>query len=256
MSADGKQVGRHIPESVRRQLRSEVGFGCPWDRCGVPYLEYHHFDPPFHEEAHHRPEGMIALCPMHHARADSLTVEQCRKLKSNRAHGVEGRFDWMRHEIVAIVGGNYYHEVPNVVVFNGVPVIYFSRDAEGHLLLSVRMLTKSDEPRAWLDRNDWEILGNPIDVKCNTNGDRLKVEYANGDQFEIRFKEWKSPSELFKAHPSLLSIHADMKFPLVTASVSMNVADAAINLSEKRSVDGGVTITGSVISRSPNGFVF
>jgi hypothetical protein len=31
---------------VVRQLRQEVGFRCPVDDCGNPYLTWHHFDPP------------------------------------------------------------------------------------------------------------------------------------------------------------------------------------------------------------------
>lgn len=50
---------RTIPEAVMRQLRQEVGFGCA--KCGHPYIEYHHIVP-FSEEAHHRPEDMMAVC--------------------------------------------------------------------------------------------------------------------------------------------------------------------------------------------------
>jgi hypothetical protein len=37
---------RRPPMDVIRLLRSEVGFCCPVEGCGNPYLTWHHFDPP------------------------------------------------------------------------------------------------------------------------------------------------------------------------------------------------------------------
>src|SRR5918912_315690 len=36
-------VNRTPPAAVRRELRREVGFGCPVPDCGNPYLYWHHF---------------------------------------------------------------------------------------------------------------------------------------------------------------------------------------------------------------------
>lgn len=73
----------HIPDRVRRALRSEVGFGCPVDGCGSPYLTYHHFDPPRRLRDHNEPQGMIALCRKHHddAGGGAFTLEQLKDLK-------------------------------------------------------------------------------------------------------------------------------------------------------------------------------
>ena len=72
---------REPPDSVKKILRKEVRFGCPIPGCNNPYLEWHHFDPPWAKEEHHRPEGMIALCNTHHKRADAgaFTIEQLKK---------------------------------------------------------------------------------------------------------------------------------------------------------------------------------
>jgi hypothetical protein len=63
-------VNRTAPVETRKALRREVNFGCPVEDCGVPYLEYHHFDPRFSERPHHDLPGMVALCPTHHGFAD------------------------------------------------------------------------------------------------------------------------------------------------------------------------------------------
>ena len=110
---------------MRRQLRQEVGFGCPADGCANPYLEYHHFDPPWHIEQHHDPDRMIALCATHHATADAWTTEQVRKLKGEARlmAGVGGRFEWMRADVLGGVGGHFYYETPLMVVVREQPVL-------------------------------------------------------------------------------------------------------------------------------------
>src|SRR4051812_5561180 len=95
------ELSRDPPAEVRRTLRREVGFGCPIPRCRSPFLEYHHFDPEWHVEHHHRPEGLIPLCPTHHAQAAAFTVTQLRELKAAAHHRpASGRFEWLRRELV------------------------------------------------------------------------------------------------------------------------------------------------------------
>jgi hypothetical protein len=73
--------------NVRLALKREVGFRCPALDCGRPYLTWHHFNPPWAVEHHHRPEGMIALCVEHAAKADggAYTKEQLEGMKSRGA---------------------------------------------------------------------------------------------------------------------------------------------------------------------------
>ena len=95
-------MSRQKPDkSILEKLRNEVNFGCPVDNCGVPYLTWHHFDPPYHINAHNNPEGMIALCREHHIQADNsaFTKEQLHQLKQNGKENwkkISGKFNWMR----------------------------------------------------------------------------------------------------------------------------------------------------------------
>jgi len=85
-------MDRTPPVEVRRALRREVGFGCPVSGCANPYLEYHHFDPPWRTHEHHDPLGMIALCAEHHKKADAgaFTLSQLRALKQPTGATIEG----------------------------------------------------------------------------------------------------------------------------------------------------------------------
>lgn len=245
---------RRPPAAVRRKLRKEVGFGCPVANCGNPYLEYHHFDPAWHVRPHHSPDGMLALCATHHAKADALTVEQCRDLKYGaQDRAVRGRFEWMRREVVAIVGGNYYHETPRMVVFKDEPVVWFERDANGYLQLSIRMLTASGKPRTQLLANDWMIAGDPVDVESPPNGSFLRVKYDNGDDVQVRFREWESPEVVGRDHPAIHGLGDSVAYPLVTAEVAMVVGGTQIRFDAKSSQIGGVTMSGNVMSRCGTG---
>ena len=167
MPDDNQQLSRTPHVAVRRELRREVGFGCPVSGCGNPYLQYHHFDPPWEKEHHHDPARMIALCAEHHAKAAAWTVEDFRAMKAVPADrpDVRGRFEWMREDVLAVVGSGFYYETPNMVVFRGTPIIWFERDDQRRLLLNFRFLTTSRQPRASLENNDWIIRGNPADVE-------------------------------------------------------------------------------------------
>ena len=78
-------MDRRVPKDVSQILRRETNFGCPVDGCGVPYLEYHHFNPRWSEKQHHNPEGMIALCGVHHPLADGgmFNRDQLEGMKKN-----------------------------------------------------------------------------------------------------------------------------------------------------------------------------
>lgn len=252
-----EQLGRKPPVEVRRKLRREVGYGCPVKYCGNPYLEYHHFDPQWHIKRHHDPKGMIALCATHHAKADALTREQCLDLKSNsHTRDVKGRFEWMRREIVSIIGGNYYHEVPIILRMRDMSVIWWERDQNGYLQLSLQMLTVGNEPRTRLMANDWDIRGNPIDVESPPNGSLLSVRYENGDYLSIKFREWKSSEQLQATHPRILDLEdfgETIVYPLVTAEVNMEVAGTDIRLDPKGATIQGISLRGCLSSRSQVG---
>lgn len=253
--ADSGELSRTPPTDVRRQLRREVGFGCPIEGCGTPYLEYHHFDPPWHVEHHHDPARMIALCSKHHAQADAWAPEELREIKANVDSGiVVGRFEWMKRDVLAIAGGNYYYETPNIVVFWDEPVIWFTRDDKGRLLLSFRMLSQANEPRTMMDANDWFITGDPEDVESPPGGKSLLVKYANGDRVSVEFKQWGSPAELAAKHPRPVeALGSELVFPLVSVEVNLRVGGTNFALTPSKSTFGGVTMTGNVMSRCGTG---
>lgn len=240
-------VTRNVPVKVLNILRSEVGFHCPADRngkiCGSPYLTWHHFDPPWKVEKHHRPEGMIALCREHADKADnkSYTDEQLRILKrEGRSRGtvVSGSFDWMRRDMVALVGGNAYVETDVLIQDGNQPAVWFTTNATGEKMLNFRMPTVSGKQRAALVDNFWRV--NPKDLKtmtCPPSGRLVEIKYANGDYLKFEFSDIGDVEQLKKKIPKLTYIAKyAFNYPFTLVEVEQEVAGTQIRLTSTESI--------------------
>lgn len=253
-------MNRTPPIDVRRELGQEVGFGCPVPNCGKPYLEWHHFDPPWRILNHHNPKGMIALCSEHHPKADvgAFTAEQLHNFKLNGANNhkeIRGKFDWLRNKILFISGGCFYYETLIILQYRDVPIIWFRRDADGYLLLNIRMLTTSNEPRLFLEDNCWIEKGTPVSFECPPSGKLIHARYLNGDEIRIEFIQLSSQTELQKRYPlakikewnNLLSMYipdGEIPFPITVVEVSKNIAGTNINFSPTITQIGTMTMQG------------
>jgi hypothetical protein len=242
-----------IPPKVKEVLRNEVGFGCPVKGCGNPYLEYHHFDPPVSVRPHNEPHGMIALCAQHHKKADggAYTIEQLHALKSDKTNAkiVKGNLDWLRRDLLAVVGGVFYYETPRIIVIDGHELVSLKRDNEGYLRLSINMLSINAEERLIVEDNSWENIGSPIDLRCPPQGKELEVKYANGDFLYLKFVELNSSDEASKRYNNnMLKDNDSVKFPITAVEVNMNIGGTNIQLSPESTTFGGNQINGGLMS--------
>lgn len=193
-------LARKPPANVLDALRSEVRFHCPVATaegiCGSPYLSWHHFDPPWHKEHHHRVEGMIALCREHADKADngSYTDDQLRRFKQmgpESAAAIRGEFGWMRNKIVAHLGGNFYVDTTILVAMTGLPLIWFERNEYGELMLNYGL-----RDGAVITNNSWVVPQHELEqVICKPGGRSLEVRHKSGARFAVTFTE----------HPNLAS---------------------------------------------------
>jgi len=253
-------MSRTPPNDVIRALRTEVGFGCPVPNCGNPYLEWHHFDPPFAIESHHRPEGMIALCAEHHKKADAgaYTVEQLREFKLNRtnAERVRGTFDWLRNDLLAVVGGIFYHETLRVLVVDGQEIVWFNRDADGYLRLNIRVPSLTAESRAIIEDNVWSNIGTPVDLRSPPSGKSLEIRYASGDRLSVEFLEIESRDTLYARYRSeILRDRTTLKLPITVVEVTLNIAGTEVTLAANgTSLPGNNQFRGGFMSHCGTGF--
>jgi hypothetical protein len=247
-------LSRRPPMDVIRLLRSEVGFCCPVAGCGNPYLTWHHFDPPWRVEEHHRPEGLVALCLEHAHKADAgaFTDDQVREMKRSggeRAQLIEGRFDWRRKEVLVIVGGNFYLRTNVILELGGIPFISLSRDPGGYVLLNFTMPTVSGEPRAQVFENFWTVPPGVNDFECPPSGRSIRVWYGNGDELRVDFFEIGDGSAFAHRYPEASMVGSEIsgEFPMTGLEVSEKTPGSPIEFSADQTKVGNLFITGSLM---------
>ena len=197
---------------------------------------------------------MIALCGEHHAKADvgAYNREQLRELKQKgreRAAEVKGKFDWMRRQLLAVVGGNFYLDTPVIVQFKTEPAIWFNRDEEEYLLINFRMLTTSGQPRVRLEDNYWMPRGDPHDLACPPNGKRLRVSYANGDYLGIEFFELNSADKFRDRYPDGGRWAGEVPFPVTGVELTQRVGGTEIEFGPRETTMPGYNIFRNNFSR-------
>lgn len=244
-------LSRTPPMAVVRQLRGEVGFRCPVSGCGRPYLSWHHFGPPWRIEQHHRPEGMIALCIEHaaHADAGAFTDDQLRAYKRDgrrHAQEVQGEFNWLRQELLAVVGGNFYYRTPVVFQIGSEPCIWFRRANSGDLLLNFWIPTTSGEPRARVADNIWMVPPGVADVECPPRGRILGVTYPNGDHFRVEFFSMDSATDLARRYPDFSTERwsGGLLYPITAVEVWERAPGTPIEFGPSQSRIGGIQMRG------------
>lgn len=278
------RLRREPPAAVRRELAAEVGFGCPVEGCGSPYLTWHHFDPPWNERQHHEPTGMIALCREHHGKADvgAFTAEQFRELKRvgrDRAQLLQGRFDWMRKDLLAVIGGNFYLRTPTALRVQNVPVVWFNRDEQDRLLVNLQALTTSGEPRMVMVDNFWITEGtDEAEIICPPSGRLVEAKYPNGDRLRVEFREIKTEQEFDERYPSPAmpetpdemkamleeagipepersspTAQFEIAFPLTVVEITMKIAGLPIDFGPKGTTLGGSSASGNWMADCPVG---
>lgn len=187
--------GRYIPEKVRKQLREEVAFGCPIKNCGSPYLSYHHFDPPYHLEKHHRPEGMIALCLHHHKAADNgaYKINQLRNFKKypylkTVKQKPKGRFEWEREQFIILMGGGAYISNEVILQVKTKDIIWISKSEYGYENLNLDIYDQQGKPLFIMRDNDWLIYECFSDLICPPCGNSINLNAeARGVKIDLKF---------------------------------------------------------------------
>jgi hypothetical protein len=186
---------------------------------------------------------MIALCVEHHAHADAgaFASEQLKQLKQDAlqsANVVSARFNWLRRDLLAVVGENFYHETQVILQYRDIPAIWFTRDAERHLLLNVRMLSKDREPRLLLEENDWVLHGAAENLECPPSGKLLIVRYPNGDALRVEFFELNTLADVERRYPEANLAGRGMPIPITAVEVHYEIGGTGLRFGPKETTFG------------------
>jgi hypothetical protein len=161
-----------------------------------------------------------------------FTVDQLRQFKK-LAHDrpAAGRFEWMRHELVGVLGSGLYRKTSVLVEYRGMSVIWFIRDSHGHALLNIWMPPGAEEERLCVQENDFIVRGTPTDFEAPPSGRKLRVRYKNGDYLRIEFQEIQNLEAAIRrfVHVPPVDIKAVVdKWPITFVFITMNTLGAEI----------------------------
>ena len=241
-------MNREPPKEVLDNLRREVNFGCPVPDCGVPYLTWHHFDPPWATRHHHEPQGMIALCATHHELAEGAhwTPDQLRGMKRNpfiQGGSISEHFGYLRKTVICRIG-NLAYNPRSVLQINGEQVIGFNRDAQGYNRLNV--LARGADKSIIMEMKDdfWTVyLRDLYDLRCPAQGRELEIRSKDQEtELTIRFDEL-SLEELHRQFSSrhwnafLQSIGNPKTIPVWTVRGKLRWGGQSIEILENEIID-------------------
>lgn len=197
-------LNRTPPTEVREKLRREVNFGCPVEGCGEPYLSWHHFDPPWRENEHHDPDGMIALCLTHAGQADDgrWTREQLTKMKHEpylKGDNIQSKYDYLRKNTVCVIG-NVGYKVKDMLQVRGERVIGFNVDADGYYRLNLLIRDAAGSPILQMEDNFWTARTVDLyDISCSARGKHLEITSKDmTTNFRMQFNDY--PPSTFRAY--------------------------------------------------------
>jgi hypothetical protein len=198
LNDEKREISRHPPADVVRYLRKEVNYSCPI--CGLPFLSWHHFDPPFHVRAHHDLAGMIALCPGHHKMADSgvYTVAQLRELKREgmSKNRVAFRWPWIPENIAFIFGGSILFGARPALTIDGSTILGARRgrlaeSSDFDVLFDLNLKTREGKPIARMEENLFEALTPDLEDFVFTPGTNVfGIEHTSGTKLKLEFHRY------------------------------------------------------------------
>lgn len=257
-------MNRTPDKATQKILRKENGFKCAIPECEIPYLEYHHFDPPWAENNHHTPDGMISLCPIHHRQADNgaWTIKQLHSFKSNAKQNfdkVKGKFNYLRNDFLLIAGGNFYfNNLRAEIMLSGHPLIWFEKDENNYKLLNIQLFDKSGNIYFNIKNNIWVVRNNIADVECPPNGRKLSIYFKNRNKISLEFIEIKTSDKLkrvigenssnFECIISLL--------PITAIKTTLKLIEFNVDFQSNKTNVGGITITDCLMLRNGVGMSF
>lgn len=195
-------MNRDIPNSVKKVLRQEVNYGCPVPDCGSPLLTWHHFDPPWHIQNHHNPEGMIALCTKHHPMADAGTFsnEQLHSFKKspNSLDSIKNKFEWYPQNCLIRLGGCYAFDWCRVTIKN-ITILEINKNDLGLTCINILLEDENKALLAEIEGNQFiSYSENVHDISISASSNRIKV-WSNERKIglECHYSR-KSPEEVEK----------------------------------------------------------
>ena len=179
-------IARNIPESIKRQVRQECGFGCVI--CGMPIFHYDHIAG-FATVQEHSVANLALLCPIHHqhktsGRMSEETVRRARRNPFNQGSSMTAPAELVSGEEIEVrLGSNIAYDTRaysdfHVLFINGAGFFTIHHETSG-VSLTLRVTDEEGNVLLAVDRGQLSVATEAWDYRFE--GTRLSVRCASGD---------------------------------------------------------------------------
>lgn len=166
-------------------MRRECGYGCVI--CGLAFVQYEHFDPPFKEAQKHRPEGIALLCGACHDKK-TYGIWSPEKVVAARKNPITFRNGFARDAFdltapFCLWLGSSTVENISTIVKTWEGERWFSIEPpeapEGPVRVSATFFDQVGKPSLTIDVNEWKVFSHHWDTEVE--GPKITVRNAPGE---------------------------------------------------------------------------
>jgi hypothetical protein len=184
-------LSRHIPDSVKREVRQRDGFGCVV--CGRAIYEFDHVDPEFANADQHLATGITLLCPSCHSKKtrgflSTETVMDCMRAPYSKRMGFSfEHLDIGTSHPVIIFGNMLAFNLRSIIEFDGESIFSVLPPPEegAPFLLNALIRDAGGNVIFEIVENEWRTPSENWDVE--TKSGRIKILNGPADaSFELR----------------------------------------------------------------------
>jgi hypothetical protein len=109
---------------------------------------------------------------------------------AQKSKQIVGEFEWRRNRLLVQLGSSFFVDTPVILRVRGLDRIWLTRDERDEIGLNFIMPGPPGSPRAVMLDNTWIVPPDAAaDVQCPPRGKTLRIDYPDGDRFEIAFSE-------------------------------------------------------------------
>jgi hypothetical protein len=220
----------YIPADVAREVRRRCNFGCLFCRSAI--IEYDHFDPEFAEATEHNPDGIVALCGVHHtARGNgqiSVNMVKERLLEfKNKAESSKYKFELDSYPEI-LIGRARIRGVRKILEIDQKTILSFSPPESygAPPLLNAMFYNQKGKLSAEIINNEWRAYAHNWDV------------VVSGTTYTVKSNSRKVALKLMLLEGKISITHMNLKF----GSTKINIIPSGVVTVETLGIDGSKLI--------------
>lgn len=186
MSTNKHGLARHIPNTIKREIRQLSKFGCVICRCGI--YEYEHIVPEYNDAREHDPLSMCLLCGRCHNKvtkgilSKETVLSNYKKVQENETVKQPWEsFDLDSANITVKIGTCTFKNSTNIIKLGNKNLLSINPPKDGNCFPSISATFTDNNGNEILSIEDNEWIGSNKCWDIETIGSELTIRKSKGD---------------------------------------------------------------------------